>query len=156
MAKLASPTHPNTIKEYFNQIWSRLKFDFINKLENILKLWKINAYCFRATRLRGCNEKDLRIVLFYKKQFTFFHSTYGTYITDGNLELGAHVRSNLRYLICSRHLNWSRAFTNRIFLLEKNNWSSCVPNMCWVTIYHKYHDSVLTHFALSNEPFHWI
>ena len=36
-------------------------------------------------------------------------------IFDGNSEIGAHVRSILCYLICSRHLIRSRAVTNRNF-----------------------------------------
>ena len=34
---------------------------------------------------------------------------------DGNSEIGAHVRSNLCYLTCFRHLISSRAVTNRFF-----------------------------------------
>ena len=37
---------------------------------------------------------------------------------DGNLEIGAHARSNLSYLICLRYLFRSRAVTNRIFFLQ--------------------------------------
>ena len=39
---------------------------------------------------------------------------------DGNSEIGAHVRSNLCYTICLRHLIIWRAFTNRIFFLRKD------------------------------------
>ena len=38
---------------------------------------------------------------------------HGTYILDGNSEIGAHVRRNICYLICSRHLIKSRAVTNQ-------------------------------------------
>ena len=37
-------------------------------------------------------------------------------LLDGNSEIGAHVKSNLCYLICSRHLICSRADTKRIFI----------------------------------------
>ena len=40
---------------------------------------------------------------------------YGMVILDGNSEIGGHVRSNLFYLTCLRHLIKSRAVTNRIF-----------------------------------------
>ena len=42
---------------------------------------------------------------------------YGTMvlILNGNLEIGAHVRSNLCILICSRKMIRSREVTNRIF-----------------------------------------
>ena len=40
-------------------------------------------------------------------------------ILDGNLEIGAHVGSNLCYLICFRHLIISRVITNRIFYTKK-------------------------------------
>ena len=36
-------------------------------------------------------------------------------ILDGNSEIGAHVRSNLDYLIFLKHLFRSRAVTNLIF-----------------------------------------
>ena len=38
-----------------------------------------------------------------------------TMVLDGYLEIGAHVRNNLCYLIFVRHLNNSRAVTNLIF-----------------------------------------
>ena len=37
---------------------------------------------------------------------------YMVTILDGNLEIGAHVRSHLCYLICLRHLLGSTAVTN--------------------------------------------
>ena len=37
---------------------------------------------------------------------------------DGYLEMDAHVRSDLCYLICSKHLFRSRAVTNLIFFLQ--------------------------------------
>ena len=40
---------------------------------------------------------------------------------DGNSEIGAHVKKNLCYLICLRHLN--RIVTNRIFILRKDIFS---------------------------------
>ena len=42
------------------------------------------------------------------------------HILDGNSEIGAHVRSNLCYFICLRHLIRSRAVTYRIFFLRTN------------------------------------
>ena len=42
---------------------------------------------------------------------------------DGNLEIGAHVRFNLGYLICLRRLIGSRAVTNRIFGRRKDLFS---------------------------------
>ena len=41
-------------------------------------------------------------------------------ILDGKSEIGAHVRSNLYYLINFRHLSKSRAVTNRIISFYKN------------------------------------
>ena len=38
-------------------------------------------------------------------------------ISDGNSEIGAHVRSDLCYLICLRHLIKPSSVTNRIFFL---------------------------------------
>ena len=37
-------------------------------------------------------------------------------LLDGDSEKGEHVRSNLCYLICLRHLIGLRAVTNRIFI----------------------------------------
>ena len=45
-------------------------------------------------------------------------------ILDGNSKIGAHVRRNLSYLICLRHLIGSRAVTYRIFFLWKYLFSS--------------------------------
>ena len=42
-------------------------------------------------------------------------------ISDGNSEIGVHVRSNLCYLICSRDLLRQRAVTNRIFFPRKRS-----------------------------------
>ena len=39
--------------------------------------------------------------------------------SDGNSEIGAHIRINLSYLICLRHLIKSRSVTNRIFFFSK-------------------------------------
>ena len=44
--------------------------------------------------------------------------TYKIIILDSNSEMGAHVRSNLCYLICIRHLIRSRAVTIVFFLRE--------------------------------------
>ena len=51
-------------------------------------------------------------------------------ILDSNSGIGTHVRSDLGYLICLRHLFRSRAVTNLIFLsLENTYFPSCVRNM---------------------------
>ena len=52
------------------------------------------------------------------------------FIWDGNSEIGAHFRSILCYLICLRHLIWSRAVTNRGFFSPKSPiflhaWATC-------------------------------
>ena len=41
------------------------------------------------------------------------------FIPDRNSESGAYVSSNLCYFICSRHLNRSKAVTNKSFFLRK-------------------------------------
>ena len=41
-------------------------------------------------------------------------------ILDGNLEIGAHVRSSLTYLICFWHLLRSRSVTKRIFAPKRH------------------------------------
>ena len=63
-------------------------------------------------------------------------------ILDGNQEISMHERSNLSYLTCLRHLNRSRAVTNRIITYEKAYLPSCVRNMFGVTICYKSHGSV--------------
>ena len=40
-------------------------------------------------------------------------------LLDGNLEIGAYIRNNLSYLICSMHLIRSRVVTNLIFFSPK-------------------------------------
>ena len=45
-------------------------------------------------------------------------------ILYGDSNIGTHVRSNLCYLICLRHLLISREVTNRIFFLRKDQFSS--------------------------------
>ena len=42
-------------------------------------------------------------------------------ILDGISELGAHVRSNLGYLVCLRHSNKSSAVTDRIFFFFRKD-----------------------------------
>ena len=54
-------------------------------------------------------------------------------ILDSNIEIRAHVRSNLCYLTCLWYLINSRAVTNRMFL-SKALFRSCVRNMFRVTI----------------------
>ena len=44
-------------------------------------------------------------------------------ILDGDLEIGAHVRSNLYYLFCLRHSIRSSSATNQIFSLRKDIFS---------------------------------
>ena len=48
----------------------------------------------------------------------WMHSAQSMVTLDGNSEIGAHVMSNICYLICLRHLINSRAFTNRIFFIR--------------------------------------
>ena len=55
------------------------------------------------------------------------------FILDGNLEIGAHVRSNLCYLTCLRHLIRSKAVTNRKKFIQKDLLSSIS------TITHEYY-----------------
>ena len=50
-------------------------------------------------------------------------------ILDGNSLKGAHVRRNISYSTCSRHLITSRAVTIRVFLPEMTHFPSCVRNM---------------------------
>ena len=46
---------------------------------------------------------------------------HGTYIIDGNSELGKHVRGNTCYLICSRHSIRLRAVTNRFLSMRADH-----------------------------------
>ena len=48
-------------------------------------------------------------------------------ILDGDSEIGAHVRIDLGYLICSRHLLRLRAVTNSIFVLKATLFPSRLP-----------------------------
>ena len=51
-------------------------------------------------------------------------------ILDGSSELGVHVRSNLCWLICLKHLIRSRAVTDRTYIFsEKAYFHSCVRKM---------------------------
>ena len=50
-------------------------------------------------------------------------------ILDGNSGIGAHVKNNLCYLICLRHMIRSGAVKNQIFSFEKIYFPSCVHNM---------------------------
>ena len=47
-------------------------------------------------------------------------------LLDGNLDICAHVWSDLCYLICLRHLIRSRAVTNWIYFSEKTFFPLCV------------------------------
>ena len=47
-------------------------------------------------------------------------------ILDDKSEIGAHVRSNLCYLICGRHLLSSSAVTTRNFFSGNPYFPSCV------------------------------
>ena len=57
---------------------------------------------------------------------------------DGNLEIGAHARSDLGYLISLMHLIGSRAVTNQNFFLKKD-FQSYLRNMCLATMLYMYH-----------------
>ena len=39
-------------------------------------------------------------------------------VLDGNTEIGTHVKRNLEYLICLRHLIRSKVVTNRLLFLR--------------------------------------
>ena len=60
---------------------------------------------------------------------------YRVLIWYGYPEIGAHVRSNLFYLICLRQLNRSMADKSIFFFSEKTYFPSGVHNMFW----YKYH-----------------
>ena len=51
----------------------------------------------------------------------------------GNSEKSAHLRNNLCYLICSRHVIRSEAVTNQIFFLSEKNF---IPSAQHVLSYH--------------------
>ena len=53
--------------------------------------------------------------------FYIHYYTHMVLILEGHSEIGAHVRSNPCYLICSRQLIRSIAVTNRIFFLSKRD-----------------------------------
>ena len=61
-------------------------------------------------------------------------------VWEGNSERGAHVNSNICYLICLRHLNRSRAVTNRIFSEKKLFFQTCASyyespsNICTICL----------------------
>ena len=87
-------------------------FDFVghHKIRNIRK--KIRATRERrSTRLRleclySLSTHLVSLQFKISPWYLYYHS---------NLEIGAHVESNPCYLICLRHLIWSRAVSNRIF-----------------------------------------
>ena len=49
-------------------------------------------------------------------------------ILDGNSEIGAHVKSNLSYLFCIRHLIKRKELTNPTIISDKTYFPSCVRN----------------------------
>ena len=51
-------------------------------------------------------------------------------VLDGNSEIGAHVKSNLYYLTCCRHLIRSMIVTNLIFVLRKDIFAFHVRAIC--------------------------
>ena len=51
------------------------------------------------------------------------HTNSMAFILDGNSETGAYERSNLRNLICLRHLISSRVVTNSILFFEEDPFS---------------------------------
>ena len=65
---------------------------------------------------------------------------------DGSSEIGAHVRSNLCYLICLRALERSTAFTEVIFSSEKKIFfsSACAT-------YSEIPSSISTMFSVNEE-----
>ena len=58
---------------------------------------------------------------------------------DDDSELGAHVRSNLWYLICFRHLIKNESRHKSDFFDKKKYFPSYVRNIYWITIQYKYH-----------------
>ena len=50
-------------------------------------------------------------------------------ILDGNSEIGAHVRSNLRYSICFKHFIESWSISNLILFSVKTYFPSYVRNL---------------------------
>ena len=83
--------------------------------------------------------KDFTFRLRQKLSEWGFFTTAMVLLLDGNSEICAHVRGNLCYLICFRHLIRAKSVTNRIFFSEKTYFPSCVRNIIWVTIW--YHDN---------------
>ena len=96
----------------------------------------------RARRGRGSRERTPRAAAISELGSSFLLNIRDgpavVHMLDGNLKIGARVRSNLDYFICLRHLIRSRTVPNRILLFEKDI-SSCVRNIFHVTIQCKYH-----------------
>ena len=82
-----------------------------------------NIIFFFLPDLDPCQKSKL--ILIHIKILDEFKSrlSINSWYLDGNPEIGAHVRSNLCYLICLRHLIRSRAVT-RYFLSEKTFFAS--------------------------------
>ena len=53
------------------------------------------------------------------RKYLFVSLNIMVHILGGKSEIGAHVKSNLCYLVCLRHLNRLRAVTTRLFFSEK-------------------------------------
>ena len=66
------------------------------------------------------------VYLFFPPLFRVFFFRYClipmVLTSDGSCEIGADIRSNLRYLSCTRHFNRLKTVTNRIFLLRKDEY----------------------------------
>ena len=82
------------------------------------------------------------LLRFYKDQYNNLSNPGYLYymVTES---LGAHVRSNLCYLICLRHLIRSRVVTDKFFFSEKSYFSSCVRSNLKVTILYKNHGRIV-------------
>ena len=88
---------------------------------------------WRMSEINDSYEKSLFWKsLYLKEEFLPFQTFSGhrkslqeimVLISDGYSEIGTHVRSNICYLICLRHLIISRAVTKDIFLVRKDQFS---------------------------------
>ena len=74
---------------------------------------------------------------------------------DGNSEIGAHVRRNLCYLICARHLICSKAVTRRFFFLFEIGaqvWSNLYSLFCLWRIRSRAVTRRIFFFSETSEP----
>ena len=82
------------------------------------------AYCFTYINIDILNARRINISCPKNRiYYTKFPTICGrmALILDGNSELGAHVWSDIRYLICLRHLFSSRLVANLLFFTYMRN-----------------------------------